>query len=123
VPDGRDMSPQLIYAVASLLLVTIGLVGALVCRHFLRKIMALNLMGSGVFLMLVAFAYRSPDTDPDPVPQAMVLTGIVVAVSATALALALARRLPESSLTFRLVGAPESTPHQSSESGREAGTP
>jgi multicomponent Na+:H+ antiporter subunit C len=115
------MSPQIIYAFASLLLMTIGLVGTLVCHHFLRKIMALNLMGSGVFLLLVAFAYRSPESDPDPVPQAMVLTGIVVAVSATALALALARRLPESNLNFRILGSLGSLETEPSETGKGAG--
>jgi hypothetical protein len=55
--------------------------------------LAINVMGAGVFMMLIAVAYRGPDLAPDPVPHALVLTGIVVAVSATALALALARRL------------------------------
>jgi multicomponent Na+:H+ antiporter subunit C len=63
------------------------------CRHLLRKVTALNLMGSGVFLGLIALGARTPSGPPDPVPQAMVLTGIVVAVSATALMLALIRRL------------------------------
>jgi multicomponent Na+:H+ antiporter subunit C len=56
--------------------------------HLLRKILALNVMGSAVFLLLVAFA-RKDSTTVDPVPHAMVLTGIVIAVSATAFALAL----------------------------------
>jgi multicomponent Na+:H+ antiporter subunit C len=62
---------------------------ALVLRaHLVRKVLAINIMGSGVFLMLVASAGAD-----DPVPQAMVITGIVVAVSATALALALVLRI------------------------------
>jgi hypothetical protein len=48
----------------------------------LVTVLAINLMGSGTFLVLVA-----PADPADPVPQAMVITGIVVAVSATALAL------------------------------------
>ena len=61
----------------------------------LRRLLGLNVLGSGVFMMLVALASRTTDiaTRPDPVPHAMVLTGIVVAVSATALALALLRRM------------------------------
>jgi multicomponent Na+:H+ antiporter subunit C len=55
----------------------------------LRRIIAVNVMGSGVFLVLVAIAARG-EGPPDPVPHAMVLTGIVVAVCATAVALALA---------------------------------
>jgi multicomponent Na+:H+ antiporter subunit C len=60
-----------------------------------RKILALNILGSGVFMLLTALARRSGGAEPDPVPHAMVLTGIVVAVSATAFALALARRVRE----------------------------
>ncbi len=56
-------------------------------------ILALNVMGSGVFLVLVALAKRTGNTAPDPVPHAMVITGIVVAVSATALALTLMLKL------------------------------
>ncbi len=56
----------------------------------IRRIIALNVMGSGVFLVLVAIAVRSGSERPDPVPHAMVLTGIVVAVCATGLALTLA---------------------------------
>jgi multicomponent Na+:H+ antiporter subunit C len=87
------MSEPIAYIYASVLLILTGMGGVLACGHILRKVIALNILGSGVFLLLVAFAYRSPHDVPDPVPHAMVLTGIVVAVSATALALALARRL------------------------------
>ncbi len=59
----------------------------------LRKLIALNVMGAGVFHVLVAVAFRGTDVAPDPVPHALVLTGIVVAVSATALALTLGQRL------------------------------
>ena len=55
----------------------------------LRRVIAVNIMGSGVFLLLVAIAARGGDR-PDPVPHAMVLTGIVVAVCATGVALVLA---------------------------------
>jgi multicomponent Na+:H+ antiporter subunit C len=61
----------------------------------LRKLIAINITGAGVFQLLVAVAYRGLDQAPDPVPQALVLTGIVVAVSATALALALWNRLED----------------------------
>jgi multicomponent Na+:H+ antiporter subunit C len=78
---------------AGVALFVIGLVGVALVTHPIRKILALNIMGSGVFLLLVTPADRLPEQAPDPVPHAMVLTGIVVAVSATALALSLARRL------------------------------
>lgn len=85
------MTPGMIYALAGVPLFVMGAAGVVLLAHSLRKILAFNLMGSGVFLVLVGLAQR--DGGVDPVPQAMVLTGIVVAVAATALALALARRL------------------------------
>ena len=60
----------------------------------LRKILALNLLGSGTFLLFGVIARRgaAAGMGGDPVPQAMVITGIVVAFSATALAVALLLR-------------------------------
>lgn len=84
------MSTPLIYALAGAGLCAIGLVGFALLRHVLRRLMAFNIIGSGVFLLLVGLA-QSRGT-PDPVPQALVLTGIVVAVAATALAVVLMRR-------------------------------
>jgi multicomponent Na+:H+ antiporter subunit C len=81
------------YITISICLFIVGLFGLTACRDLLRRIIGLNIMGSGVFLLLVASADRLPGRAPDPVPHAMVLTGIVVAVSATALALALASRI------------------------------
>ncbi len=89
------MTTALLYGLAGIGLAALGLRGSLAQVSLLRRLLALNLMGSGVFLMLGAVAYRGPGLSPDPVPQALVLTGIVVAVSATALALALGRRLRE----------------------------
>ncbi|XZE19299.1 cation:proton antiporter subunit C [Pirellulaceae bacterium SH449] len=85
--------PSIMYAVTGAVLVGIGLHGILFCRNLVRKVLALNLMGPGVFLVFIALGARTPSENSDPVPQAMVLTGIVVAVSATALMLALTRRL------------------------------
>lgn len=85
------MSTALLYALAGATLFVAGVAALILQAHLLRKILAFNVMGSGVFLVLVGLGQRSGV--PDPVPQAMVLTGIVVALAATALALALARRL------------------------------
>ena len=89
------MSPAFLYALLGVGLFTLGLYALIVHPHLLRKILAINVMGSGVFLVLVALGGRSPGAAPDPVPHAMVITGIVVAVSATALALALMLRVQE----------------------------
>jgi len=82
-----------IYGIAAVLLFCQGLYGVITRAEMLRKIIALNIMGAGVFLYFVSVAQRNAGAFADPVPHAMVLTGIVVAVSATAFALGLARRL------------------------------
>lgn len=87
------MSAAFFYALAGAGLFAIGLHALLAHRHLLRKILALNVMGSGVFLLLAALAKRGGTPLPDPVPHAMVITGIVVAVAATALALTLMLKL------------------------------
>jgi multicomponent Na+:H+ antiporter subunit C len=87
------MTTPLIYALTGILLFSVGLGGLFFCTHYLRKILAVNLAGSGIFLVLIAQARRDSEGPPDPVPHALVLTGIVVAVSASAVALALYRRL------------------------------
>ncbi|TVQ88658.1 MAG: Na+/H+ antiporter subunit C [Chromatiaceae bacterium] len=89
------MLPQALYGAAGILLFVIGLWSLLVHASILRKLIAINIMGSGVFHVFIAVAYRGPALAPDPVPHALVLTGIVAAVSATALALALAARLEQ----------------------------
>ncbi len=70
----------------------IGLHGLLIRRHPLRRIIAINVMSSGVFMIMVALAARSEPADP--VMHALVVTGLVVAVSATAFALRLATARP-----------------------------
>jgi multicomponent Na+:H+ antiporter subunit C len=87
------MSVALMYALVGVGLFCLGLYALIVHAHILRKILALNIMGSGVFLVLIALARRTAQGSPDPVPHAMVITGIVVAVSATALALTLLLKL------------------------------
>jgi multicomponent Na+:H+ antiporter subunit C len=82
----------LLYACAGLGLLIIGSWALVLRAHLIRKVLAINVMGSGAFLLLVGAGAMG--TGPvDPVPQAMVITGIVVAISATALALALVLRI------------------------------
>ena len=81
-----------IYVAASAAVFGTGVYGLILARHILRKLLALNLMGGGVFLLLITLG-GGGDGPPDPIPQAMVLTGIVIAVSATAFALAMLVRL------------------------------
>jgi multicomponent Na+:H+ antiporter subunit C len=89
------MTAQFLYGGAGVLLFVLGIWSFLVHAPLVRKLIALNIMGGGVFHVLIAVAYRGSELPPDPVPHALVLTGIVVAVSATALALSMGRRLDE----------------------------
>jgi multicomponent Na+:H+ antiporter subunit C len=70
------MTPGLIYALVGIVLFVLAAGGVILLTHPVRRILAFNLMGSGVFLVLVGLAQR--DGQADPVPQALVLTGIVV---------------------------------------------
>lgn len=78
-------------------LVGLGLYGFITNPQPLRKILAFNLIGSGVFLLFGIIARRGAAAGfaADPVPQAMVITGIVVAFAASGLAIALVLRLFE----------------------------
>lgn len=79
------------FPITAAILFAIGLYGMLSRTDLIHRLIAINIMSSAVFLMLVRVAVR-PQDSPDPVPHAMVLTGIVVAISLTAFALALTRR-------------------------------
>lgn len=87
------METYQIYSITSGILFVIGMGGVFLSRHFIKKIIATIIMGSGVFLAFISFAERDALSFADPVPQALVITGIVVAVASAAFALALARRI------------------------------
>lgn len=82
------MSGATLFAFAGIGLLVIGAWALVMRAHLIRKVLAINIMGSGAFLLLAGAGSMHGDA-VDPVPQAMVITGIVVAISATALALAL----------------------------------
>jgi len=81
-----------IWLLAGSALVLMGLLGMLLPTSILRKLLAFNIMGSGIFLLLLALRPPGPDGVADPVAQALILTGIVIAIAATALGVRLARR-------------------------------
>lgn len=102
------MTAATLFGLAGAALVGLGLFGLIVHPEPLRKILAFNLLGGGVFLLFGVVARRgaAADFDGDPIPQAMVITGLVVAFSATALAVALVLRLSEAAEEARSDGAP-----------------
>lgn len=84
-----------VFGLCAAVLIGLGVYGLITHPQPLRKILAFNVIGSGVFLVFGAIAYRGAGAGmpADPVPQALLITGIVVAFSATALAVALLLRL------------------------------
>lgn len=84
-----------LYGLCGAVLVGLGLFGLIVHPQPLRKILAFNLIGGGVFLLFGVVARRGAAAGfgGDPVPQALIITGLVVAFAATALAVALLLRL------------------------------
>lgn len=92
--------PILLYTGTAACLFAIGVYGFIIGPQTLRRILALNIIGAGIFMLMVVLAYRGTvygavAASPDPVLHALILTGLVVAVSATAFALALLARLKQ----------------------------
>jgi multicomponent Na+:H+ antiporter subunit C len=85
----------LLFALTGCALIGLGLYGFIVHAHLLRRILAFNVIGSGIFLLFGALGYLGIGQGTDPVPQALIITGIVVALSLTAFAVALVIKLAE----------------------------
>jgi multicomponent Na+:H+ antiporter subunit C len=91
------MSPTTIFGLCGAVVVGLGLYGMIVNPQPLRRILAFDLLGSGVFLLLGVVSRRGAAVGfgGDPVGQALTITGVVVAFAATALTCALWLRLFE----------------------------
>jgi multicomponent Na+:H+ antiporter subunit C len=106
------MNTPTLLGLCAAVLVGLGLYGLIVSPHPLRKIMAFNVMGNGIFLVCAVIARRGAGAGMggDPVPQALLITALVVAFAASALAVALVLRLFEetgsTSLTAHAQAAP-----------------
>jgi multicomponent Na+:H+ antiporter subunit C len=93
------VSAVTLFGVSAAALVGLGLFGLIVNPDPLRKILAFNILGGGVFLLFGVIARRgaAAGLGGDPIPQAIVITGLIVGFSSTALAVALLLRLSEES--------------------------
>ena len=102
------MSAATVFGLFAAAAAGLGLYGLITNPQPLRKILAFNLLGSGVFLVFGVVARRGAAAGfgGDPVPQALVITGVVVAFSATALAVALLLRLYQASGSATLQARP-----------------
>ncbi|TCM16018.1 multisubunit sodium/proton antiporter MrpC subunit [Novosphingobium sp. PhB165] len=89
------MTGATLHGLAAAILIGLGVFGLIAHASPLRKILAFNIVGSGVFLLAGALARRGAEAGfgGDPVLHAILITGIVVAFSATAMATAMLLRL------------------------------
>lgn len=89
------MDVPTLFGICGAALVGLGLYGLIVNPQPLRKILAFNLMGNGIFMICAVIARRGAAAGfgGDPVPQALLITAIVVAFAASALAVATLLRL------------------------------
>jgi len=85
----------------AIVLFMVGFHTMLTHSNLIKKVIAMNIMDTSVFLMMVAVGYihgaKPPIMDSaqpeglyiNPLPSALIITGIIVAVSITAFALSL----------------------------------
>jgi multicomponent Na+:H+ antiporter subunit C len=96
-----------LFALSAAALMLVGLYGVISRSNVIRILLALNILETGVNLLLVALGYVPDARAPiltaafsgqaevrfvDPLPQALVLTSIVIGLGTTALALTLTLR-------------------------------
>jgi multicomponent Na+:H+ antiporter subunit C len=91
------MNSATLFGLCGAVLAGLGLYGLIVDPQPLRKVLAFNLLGGGVFLLFGVVARRGAAAGfgGDPIPQALVINGLVVAFASTALAVALLLRLAQ----------------------------
>jgi len=95
-----------IYYAGAFGLIFIGIFTMMVKRNYIKVIIGLSILETGVNLFLICVGYISNGTAPifsnpgieaknmvDPVPQALVLTAIVIGLAVLSLALSMAIRL------------------------------
>ncbi|KYH35289.1 Na(+)/H(+) antiporter subunit C1 [Clostridium tepidiprofundi DSM 19306] len=115
-----------LFLISSLALVFIGLFGVLTRKNIVKILLSLNIIETGINLLLVAFGYKnggivpilgSPDSIKklssmvDPVPQALVLTSIVIGLGTTAFALGLTIRYYKTHGTLSITSSEEEEVH------------
>jgi multisubunit Na+/H+ antiporter MnhC subunit len=99
------MDSTLIFYIAAVGLMLIGIAGIVLSAHLVRIIFGIVLLEAGANLLLLLATYQEGAAAPifvngefpavmaDPVPQALVLTAIVIGVGILALTLSLALRV------------------------------
>jgi uncharacterized MnhB-related membrane protein len=103
---GRDAlvnptSPDSLFALTGMLVMSIGLWAFAAQRHLLRRLLAFNLIGSGVFLLLAALA------GSDSAVRALILIGLSVGLLGSVLGAILLLRLHALTGQVRLTTPPQ----------------
>jgi len=78
-----------IFIIAGVAIFIFGLVGVILQKGFIHKLVSLNIFTSGIFLIFISTTVHHEKADP--LATALVLTGLVVTLGATAFALMLIR--------------------------------
>jgi multicomponent Na+:H+ antiporter subunit C len=101
-----------LFGLCAAVLVGLGVYALIVNPQPLRRILAFNVVGNGVFVLFGAVAHRGAGLGwgGDPVPQALLITGLVVAFSASALAVAVLLRLFDETGSATVASDPPAKP-------------
>jgi multicomponent Na+:H+ antiporter subunit C len=110
------MNVSQLFGLTAAALVGLGMYGLIVNPQPLRKVLAFNLAGNGVFLVCAVIAHRGAGAGigGDPVPQALLITAIVVSFAASALAVGLMLRRFEETGTNSLLADGDAVSEQAS---------
>ncbi|SMF10957.1 NADH-quinone oxidoreductase subunit K [Kocuria marina] len=79
------------YVVLGIVLAVAGMVRMLLVQDLMARLMAMNVVGVGSLLILLALAARSDPLDPGL--SALVITGLVITVAFTGVGAVLIRRI------------------------------
>lgn len=87
------LDPVRWYLLVAVVVAVAGTVRLLLARDLVTRLVALNVVGVGSLLVLLALAARFSPIDP--VLSALVITGLVITVAFTGLGAALIRRIED----------------------------
>ncbi len=102
-----DSLVQNYFYLVAIILFIIGMHTMLTHSNLVKKVIAMNIMDTSVFLLFVAVGYVHGGAPPlveipagtetyiNPLPSVLILTGIIVALSVTAFALSLVTKIYE----------------------------
>ena len=109
---------NLLFSLSAFSLILVGIFGVLTRKNILKVLLALNILETGVNLLVVSLGYFKDGKTPilssgiagdealhfvDPLPHALVLISILIGLGTTALALTLTIKYFRTRKTLRLV--------------------